>query len=152
MLQIGAVAGAARSAICNKGGRLRTGRTVPIGPSPNRRYAVRMKIIGPLALALILVACGDTKPIPTPTEDGPLRSSVVPSALSLERMAAADRLDGTEDHVITRCPSCALRMSGKAEFSCQIGDYTIHSCSKNCNLQVCEDPDGVFADAAALAK
>jgi hypothetical protein len=111
-----------------------------------------MKIIGPLALALALAACGDTKQEPAPAGDGHLVSSVTPSAATLEKMAAADRLDGTEDHVITRCPSCGLLMAGKAEFSCRIGDYTTHSCTQGCNERVCEDPDGVFADAEIPAR
>jgi hypothetical protein len=54
-------------------------------------------------------------------------------------------MDGTEDKVITLCPSCSLLMAGKPEFSCKIGEYTTHSCAKHCMEAVCEDPDKVFA-------
>ena len=100
-----------------------------------------------LALTLLasLAACGGPDPKPAPEPEGPLVSTAKPSAATLEKLAAADRMDGTEDKVITLCPSCSLLMAGKPEFSCKIGEYTTHSCAKHCNEAVCADPDKVFA-------
>jgi hypothetical protein len=101
-----------------------------------------MKTAFLLAFVLVLTACG-SEPQPTP---GPLVSSVTPSAATLAKLAAADRLDGTEDEVIELCPACGLRMAGKSEFACRIGAYTTHSCTARCSRAVCEDPDAVFAE------
>ena len=49
-----------------------------------------------------------------------------------EKLAQADRLDGAEDKVVTRCASCALRMDGKPEFAIKVRGYTMHFCSKDC--------------------
>lgn len=136
------------------GGRCHPSWTWALVRPARRGYAVGMKTIGALtaALALALCACGDAQHDATPASDGHLVSTANPSAATLEKLAAADRLDGTEDHVVTRCPLCGLRMAGKAAFRCQIGDYTTHSCTATCNLRVCEDPDGVFADVEIPAK
>ena len=119
-------------------------------------YAARMKSFPLLASVFVslfcLAACGQSEPKAPRTPAGPLVSSATPSAATLEKLAAADRLDGTEDKVISFCPSCGLRMRGNAEFSCRIGAYTTHSCAAHCNESVCEDPDGIFADIQIPAK
>ncbi len=102
-----------------------------------------------LAVLVLLTACGGPDPKPAEEPAGPLVSKAKPSAATLEKLAAADRLDGTEDKVISRCPSCSLMMDGKPEFSCKIGEFTTHSCAKHCNEAVCADPDKVFATIEA---
>jgi hypothetical protein len=103
-----------------------------------------------LAFALVpfLAACGRSDPEqrPAATPAGPLVSTVTPGAATLEKLAAADALDGTMDHVISRCASCGLRMAGKPEFACRIGEYTLHSCAERCSHAVCDDPDAIFED------
>ena len=62
-------------------------------------------------------------------------------------LAKADGVDGTVDHVIHRCPNCALGMEGKPEHATVLGEYTAHSCSKACKKALDEDPGAVMARA-----
>ncbi len=48
------------------------------------------------------------------------------------KLAQADRLDGKEDKVVSRCGACALGMGGKAEFARKASDYTLHFCTEGC--------------------
>ena len=47
-------------------------------------------------------------------------------------LAKADKLDGHEDKVVHRCPTCALSMDGKAEYARDAMDYTLHFCTERC--------------------
>lgn len=114
------------------------------GPTLGTMYCLT-RFVPLCAILLLLAACGGPEPQPEPEVEGPLVSKVIPSAATLAKFAAADRMDGTEDKVISLCASCGLRMSGKPEFSCKIGDYTAHCCAKHCMEAVCADPDKVFA-------
>jgi hypothetical protein len=48
------------------------------------------------------------------------------------KLAAADKADGTVDHVVHKCAGCALGMDGKAEFALTVDDYSMHFCKQAC--------------------
>ncbi len=50
----------------------------------------------------------------------------------LVKLAAADKLDGSEDHVIGKCYVCRLGMDGKPELTVKVGDYTANLCKEHC--------------------
>ncbi len=56
-----------------------------------------------------------------------------------EKLAQADRLDGAEDKVVTRCAGCALKMDGKPEFAMEVRGYTMYFCSKDCEERFGKD-------------
>ncbi len=47
-------------------------------------------------------------------------------------LAKADQVDGTEDHVVSKCPGCALAMDGNEDHSLEVEDYELHFCSDRC--------------------
>ena len=50
----------------------------------------------------------------------------------MAKLAKADLLDGTEDKIVTRCATCALKMVGKPEHSMNVMGYTMYFCSDQC--------------------
>jgi len=70
--------------------------------------------------------------------------TVAPAVLELTPeaeaiLAQADRVDGTEDHVVAKCPGCNLAMDGTAEHAAHVGDYELHFCSEGCSRRFQED-------------
>ncbi len=63
-------------------------------------------------------------------------------------LAKADLVDGTEDHVVHRCASCALGMDGDEKNALTVGKYQMHFCSANCLDGFAKDPS---ANILALA-
>jgi hypothetical protein len=57
-------------------------------------------------------------------------------------LAVADRLDGEEDHVVSKCPTCAFAMDGSDEHAVSVGDYELHFCSGHCRESFSEDLAG----------
>ena len=53
-------------------------------------------------------------------------------ALIKVKLAAADRLDGKTDKIVTKCASCALSMDGKKEHSLKVDEYTLYFCTEKC--------------------
>ena len=53
-------------------------------------------------------------------------------ALIKVKLAAADRLDGKADKIVTKCASCALSMDGKKEHSLKVDEYTLYFCTEKC--------------------
>ncbi len=47
-------------------------------------------------------------------------------------LAKADQVDGTEDHVVSKCPGCALAMDGNEDHALEVEDYELHFCSDRC--------------------
>ncbi len=62
-----------------------------------------------------------------------------------ELLAAADRADGTEDHVVARCAVCGLGMDGSAEITSTYAGYTFHHCSVHCRELFDRDPGKILA-------
>lgn len=59
-------------------------------------------------------------------------------------LAAADKLDGKEDHVIGLCYICGLGMDGDAKHAAEVDGYTAHFCSKGCCEEFKSDPEKVI--------
>ena len=93
-------------------------------------------------VVLVLFACASAGCSPqtqTPEPAKPL------SEVALSKLAAADKLDGKEDKVITKCPACMLNMDGHAKHSSQLEGYTVHSCHQACAEALEADPEKVLA-------
>lgn len=56
------------------------------------------------------------------------------------KLAQADVLDGSEDHVVHRCAACLLKMDGSEEYSLKVGKYTMHFCTAKCRERFEDDP------------
>jgi hypothetical protein len=67
------------------------------------------------------------------------------SEAALAKLVAADKLDGKEDKVITKCPACMLNMDGHEKHSSQLEGYTVHSCHQACAEALETDPEKVLA-------
>jgi hypothetical protein len=57
-------------------------------------------------------------------------------------LAVADRVDGEEDHVVAKCPTCAFAMDGSDEHALSVGGYELHFCSGHCQESFSEDLAG----------
>jgi hypothetical protein len=64
-----------------------------------------------------------------------------PSQAALGLMAKADAVDGTVDHVISKCVICNLGMEGRQEHSAKYGEYSVRLCSQGCNEAFSRDPE-----------
>ncbi|MGB7329045.1 MAG: hypothetical protein WBD31_29460 [Rubripirellula sp.] len=64
---------------------------------------------------------------------------------TLTSLAAADQLDGTEDHVIGKCYVCNLGMDGKDEFTAEVHGYQAKLCSNGCLDHFQSDSDSIIA-------
>ncbi len=47
-------------------------------------------------------------------------------------LARADAVDGTVDHVVSKCAMCAFYMDGRPEFSVDVHGYKVQLCSEHC--------------------
>lgn len=97
-------------------------------------------IVGSLAICglLGLVACGEKAQevkARAPVEVGPELEAI---------LARADLADGTEDHVVSKCPGCSLAMEGKAEHASEVGEYALHFCSDSCRDRFEANPTEVL--------
>ncbi len=66
------------------------------------------------------------------------------------RLAAADRHDGTEDHVVEDCITCKLHMKGKTDHTAEIAGYEVHLCSGHCMETFTRNPAEALAGVAEL--
>jgi len=57
-------------------------------------------------------------------------------------LAAADKVDGTEDKVVSKCGGCALGMDGSHDHALKVGDYEMHFCSEYCQKVFEKDTEG----------
>lgn len=93
-----------------------------------------------LTLCFLFLACGEGH------HDGAAGDAPLPvGADAVAKMEAADHFDGTADHVVSKCPSCALQMDGKPNFGIKLGDYTMQFCSEPCRKNYTKDPEGMLA-------
>lgn len=56
-------------------------------------------------------------------------------------LAKADKFDGTEDKIVSKCSSCGLGMDGNAEHAVSAHSYTLHFCSDKCKTGFSKDLD-----------
>jgi hypothetical protein len=98
-----------------------------------------------IVLAMLLLGCGERedKNSVQPHEDtaGGTSDDIKSDVAALdadaraaveEKLAKADKLDGTTDKIVHRCAVCALGMDGKSELALEVADYTLHFCSEGC--------------------
>ncbi len=118
----------------------------------------------------VLLGCSSTEDPPAGTtpsqQDGPrpgdtaeadaaavevLAAAPALDEATLAGLASADALDGTADHVVSKCAGCKLMMDGKEEHSIAVGDYTLHLCSTSCRDHFVGDlPSGLAGLLAAV--
>ena len=55
------------------------------------------------------------------------------------KLAKADAFDGTEDKIVSKCPTCALAMDGKPEHALEVSGYTLHFCAAGCKEAFAKD-------------
>ena len=67
-------------------------------------------------------------------------------------LAKADLADGTEDHVVGKCPGCSLAMEGTADHPMTVGDYSLHFCSDECRDRFTESGAQAILDLPVEAK
>ena len=79
------------------------------------------------ALVLALVPACTKQPVPAGAGAAPTVSQA-----ALDRLAAADAVDGKTDKVVSKCAGCSLHMDGKAELALKVQDYTMDFCSQKC--------------------
>ena len=95
-------------------------------------------------------------PRPGDVSEGPSapEGEVAPPALdeaTLAALASADAMDGTADHVVSKCAGCKLMMDGKQDHSVAVGDYTLHLCSTTCRDHFVGDLSAGLAGLPAAA-
>lgn len=90
-----------------------------------------------LVAALSFAGCGKEAPA---EPDALLALESSPEIQAM--LAAADRVDGTEDQVVSQCPGCGLAMEGSEDHVLEVADYSVHFCSDRCKANFAEDPEG----------
>jgi hypothetical protein len=93
-----------------------------------------------LLATLVLGGCAQQSETPeeaAPSEpaapEAPVEAAAVEVTPEMEvLLAAADRVDGSEDGVVANCPGCGLGMAGSEEYAVPVGDYTVRFCSSSC--------------------
>ena len=99
-----------------------------------KTWSLAIMILGSITL---VGGCSSKTEAPTPAK--PL------SAEGLAKLAAADKADGKEDKVVTKCPACMLSMDGNEKHTSTIEGYTVHSCHESCAAALEKDPESVLA-------
>jgi len=105
---------------------------------------------------LVFSACGGTDPgsgsdpagavgQTQESRQAPHGQAVLDQA-TLDKLVAADALDGSKDHVISKCAGCALAMDGSPDHALKLADTTLRFCSTFCRDEFGKDP------AARLAR
>ena len=96
-------------------------------------------------ILMTLLACGDSSPAVQAPAAPTAAGIVLKDPKAIAALPAADAVDGTVDHAVTRCSSCGLGMDGDPAHVSRIGDYTLHSCSDSCKQNLESNADGVLA-------
>ena len=87
-----------------------------------------------MTLLLALFACGS------------------PPADAAEILAAADRHDGVEDHIVHECAGCSMGMPGSEAHMVQHEGYELHFCSEACLAGFSDDPNVGLARIEGVLK
>lgn len=97
-----------------------------------------------------LAACGGsgTTEGETPqVEQAPAAEApAVDETAVLAVLAKADEMDGSVDHVVSKCPGCALAMDGSPDHALEMHGYELDFCSEGCKARFAE-----HAEEALLA-
>ena len=102
----------------------------------------RTVVLGCALLSTVMLAgCGESRTYGEAAAAGaaadPQAQEATPASFEMtaeleSKLAAADLVDGEQDHVVSRCPGCSLAMEGSQEYALPIGDYSLHFCSDSC--------------------
>jgi YHS domain-containing protein len=106
------------------------------------------------AAALVTGCKSEDPPADVPKEPAATAAaSAAPAdqATVLAKLVAADKLDGTEDKVVTKCYMCGLGMDGEEKFAAEYEGYTVHLCSDHCLEEFKKDPASVIAQTDVSA-
>ncbi len=80
--------------------------------------------------------CRKEKPVQkeSPKEEVEVREDIdaVTKAAVEAKLTEADKFYGTNDKVVSKCPSCALEKDGKSEQAMEVAGYKLHFCSEDC--------------------
>ena len=94
-----------------------------------------MRLTAVLVLAIfvaaVVVACKKQTSESTASTPAPAQTGAVSTGAEA-KLAKADALDGSTDHVVAKCGMCALRMDGSEAYTSQVGDYELRFCSEGC--------------------
>ena len=55
-------------------------------------------------------------------------------------LARADKVDGSQDKVVSKCAVCSLVMDGSPDYTLQVEGYTLQFCSAECKDIFAADP------------
>ena len=118
-----------------------------------RASKVLSSILVTTAALVLLAGCGGSGGGETayPADDAEASAAVEAAVLELSPeavaiLAQADLADGTEDHVVSKCASCNLKMEGSAENALQVGDYEMHFCSNTCARRFEENTEALILE------
>lgn len=119
-----------------------------------RASKVLSSILVTTAALVLLAGCGGSGgggETAYPADDADASAAVEPAVLELSPevvaiLAQADLADGTEDHVVSKCASCNLKMEGHAENALQVGDYEMHFCSSTCARRFGENTEALILE------
>ena len=96
-----------------------------------------------VALSLVVVAfagcskeTAETSPAPAPLAAAPAADPAVEAIL-----AKADLVDGTADHIVSKCAGCNLGMDGDSAHGMKTNGYKLHFCSADCKDAFTKDTD-----------
>jgi YHS domain-containing protein len=98
-----------------------------------------------VAAALVTGCKSEAPPADVPKEPAAVSAAPADQATVLARLVAADKLDGVEDKVVTKCYLCGLGMDGEEKFAAEYEGYTVHLCSDHCLEEFNKDPASVIA-------
>jgi YHS domain-containing protein len=103
-----------------------------------------------LLASMLVMGCKEKTPpadVPKePAKDAATTSAApVDSAAVLAKLAAADKLDGAEDKLVSKCYMCSLGMDGEEQYTAEYEGYKVRLCSDHCLEEFNKDPAGVIA-------
>jgi hypothetical protein len=111
------------------------------------RQEVAMKFL-PLVF-LLFPCCGGNGPSGSPQSQtvgqSQNRQEAPLDQAALTKLAAADELDGSKDHLISKCAGCALAMDGSPNHTVKLAESTLQFCSAFCRDEFAKDPVGKLA-------
>jgi YHS domain-containing protein len=101
-------------------------------------YDPRVRVAATCALiaTVILSACG--------RGTGPTTDAARLTEVEAAKLAVADAVDGTKDHVVAKCAVCKLAMDGNTERVSRYAGYQLHFCSQECKKTFDHDPRAVL--------
>jgi hypothetical protein len=116
----------------------------------NRASKVLSSILVTTAALVLLAGCGGGETAYS-ADDADASAAAEPAVLELSPeavaiLAQADLEDGTEDHVVSKCASCNLKMEGSEENVLQVGDYEMHFCSNTCSRRFEENTEALILE------